>query len=94
MECPLRYCNPINDKISCYIEPLGCIEQHNIKTRTRHPGCPLTIQPEGLRWIIAKRTENWECPVCKSDFNFIIMNKFYHCPSCGVKLDPPEADND
>jgi len=64
-------------------------------TTSQHPDCPLKIQPDCLRWKIAKRTENWECPICKADFNFIIMAKFHHCPSlCGVRLLPMEKVTD
>jgi len=96
MACPLRYCNPITEKISCYAEPVvGCIEQHNIRTTTRHPDCPLKIQPEGLRWIASYYSPydaiELSCPVCKTDFDGCITEDFNYCPSCGVKLDPPEA---
>jgi len=55
----------------------------------RHPDCPITIQQEGLRWI-EKHNGNWMCPKCKEDFNIFMVAKFHFCPSCGVKLDPPE----
>ena len=59
-------------------------------SKTRHPDCPLKITKDNLRW---KSEGSWEnhneyfvCPACEHGLDF----EGNYCPSCGIKLLPPE----
>ena len=65
---------------------------------TRHPDCPLKITEDNLRWI-EFRDEDYpcaipimECAICKETFpgGYENRKRWKHCPSCGIKLLPPE----
>jgi len=70
-----------------------------LNTNTRHPDCPLKITEDNLRWNIYVKDfygsnpneklypcDLLECPKCHSKIIFA----YAHCPSCGIKLLPPE----
>jgi len=63
------------------VDVSGCIN-------TRHPGCPLKITADNLRWI--EKSVDCEslyyCPSCKK----VYLRTYKHCPSCGIKLLPSE----
>jgi len=56
----------------------------------RHPDCPLKITEDNLRWIREVKSYTGDvifiCPKCE-EAKFMPYN---FCPSCGVKLLPPE----
>ena len=69
-----------------------CVVNEDVKDylNIRHPNCPLTIQPEGMRW---KEESNGKftyriCPECDFDGLKERMEKWVACPMCGVKLRP------
>jgi len=62
-----------------------------LNTDNRHPDCPLKITEDNLRWIAYDKpsvSRRYNCPICK-----VKRGKFTNfCPSCGIKLLPPEND--
>jgi len=65
------------------VDVSGCIEN-------RHPNCPLIITEDNLRWQKGKAgvdTYFYWCPNCGDDST----ETDEKCPSCGIKLLPPEA---
>ena len=56
----------------------------------RPPDCPLEITEDNLRWIREVKSYTGDvifiCPKCKEG-KFMPYN---YCPSCGIKLLPPE----
>ena len=103
MEAPVscRVC-PLNNRempaTQCSMSPIRYIDrlftsQYN---NTRHPRCPLKIIEDGLRWKLTVLKDGCvpvvsTCPNCISTVTGGIYN---YCPSCGVKLLPPEANNE
>ena len=61
-----------------------------LNTDTRHPDCPLEITEDNLRWIREVKPYTGDvifiCPKCEEG-KFMPYN---FCPSCGIKLLPPE----
>ena len=71
---------------------------------TRHPDCPLKIVDDGLRWINVfievddllnggkiKALHGINCPKC--DEHAPTLEYYNYCPSCGIKLLPPEEND-
>lgn len=87
---PILYCPKLNGLVTDWKED-------------RHPDCELVIEEEGLRWIKViddywNDVCHYECPKCEAAF-FLETgspkeNNYNYCPSCGVKLAPPEQDNE
>ena len=89
-ECPLKgidYDMAIKDWGSF------CCNLHvpiNNYTNRRHPDCPLKVEEE-LQWIRKNGKFNSHfCPSCNCGFK----NYTPHCPSCGVRLKPPEESEE
>jgi len=71
---------------------LYCIMAGDVSTYANicHPSCLLEIKPEGLRWVktnVAEGIDYMRCDKCHMCNSWASP----HCPSCGVKLLPPEG---
>ena len=101
-ECPLTHGAWSGDSHAelCCLKDKRPFIIANAYPDSRHPDCPLNIQQEGLRWIVKSKhgyCDLWQCEKCNMEFSIHSRHEqdnFFHCPSCGVKLDPPEEDKD
>jgi len=66
----------------------GFLRERDNANNTRHPDCPLKIMEDNLRWINLNKWGAAECPKCSEGFQY--MARLRYCPSCGIKLLPPE----